>query len=267
MRNIVFILSLLVFVACAKEEFDPKLDSYNKNLLVIEGLITTSPDIQRMQITRTSSYMDGLEIKGVENATVTIICDNSSYAFTHSDKGIYLPPAGFIAEVGKTYKLNVTVDGLSYEAESTVSEPLALDSLSSERDEFEDDCFRVKGWFVDNAAKDEHFLFKYAVNDVMVDTLTKWSIYSDMLTNNVRFENVDLFYGVDANENDKVTVYTFSISKKYYNFIKDAQKNLEEPIPFNPSPGIKINGNISNGALGFFQASAIMQTSTKLKKY
>lgn len=267
MRNILFILSFLALAACEREEFNPKLGGYNKNLLVIEGLITTSPDIQRMQITRTSNYMDGLEIKSVENATVTIVCENSSYEFTHSDKGIYLPPAGFIAEIGKTYKLSAMVDGQNYEAESTVSQPLALDSLSSERDEFEDDCFRVKGWFLDNAAKDEHFLFKYAVNDVMVDTLTKWSTYSDMLTNNVRFENVDLFYGVEANERDKVTVYTFSISKKYYNFINDAQKNLQPPIPFNPSPGIRIKGNISNGALGFFQASAVTQKSARLKKY
>ncbi len=267
MKKYIFIaLPLIIMASCAKEEFNPKLSNQNKNQIVVEGLITNQPNIQRMVITRATDYMNGIEISGVENAVVTVTCENNSYEFSHFQNGNYTPPADFKAEIGKTYQLSIVIDGITYRAESTVAKPLTLDSISTKTDRYDTDCFEIMGWFNDNKEKDEYFLFKYALNNVMIDTLTRWSTYSDFLTNNERLEESCIFNGLEAKEHDYISVYSLSISEQYFNFIQVALKDIEEPAPFSPSAGAKIEGNISNGALGFFQASAVSHKCAILKK-
>ena len=100
----------------------------------------------------------------------------------------------------------------------------------------------------------------------MIDTLDKWSTYSDKLTNGKSFEDIMAFGDVEGSVGDNITVYSYSISKEYHDFISAAENATSEPLPFFPPPGSAITGNITNGAVGFFQASAVRKVSTKLKK-
>ncbi|RPH33301.1 MAG: DUF4249 domain-containing protein [Bacteroidales bacterium] len=250
---------------CQKVEFDPNISEYNKNLLVVEGMISDNPDFQYINLSRTSSYLGNQPIVTINNALVSVSCEGSTYIFNHSGNGVYTPPVGFIGEVGKTYHLSVNHEGAIYEADSRMNQPLILDSINMEKDEFEKKKFKINAWFQDNPAEDEFILFKYAINNTLQDSIDQWEVYLDVLSNNLYIEDASIIYGINANIGDSISLYTFSISKQYCDFLLMAEKNMEEPVPFMPPPGARIKGNISNGALGFFQASAVFRKKTKLK--
>ncbi len=264
--KLIYILSLLLILGCKKEEFNPNIDSRNQNLLSVEGLLSDSPEMQHIKLTRTSAYFATSAPVGVENANVTVTCDNETITYTHTTNGVYVPPAGFAGVVGKTYHLLVVDNGTTYTAQSIMKEPLVLDSLASMRDEYETDKFQIRAWFTDNGTPDEYFIIKYARNGIMHDTLTRWTEYGDLLTNGMYLEDVPLLYMLEGNENDVLTVYTFSASLEYYDFLRIARRNLEEPIPFFPPSGGTITGNISGNAVGFFQASAVRWKDVILKR-
>lgn len=265
MKKILIIAVAATFLfGCKKVEFDPNLSEYNKNLLVVEGLITNNPEFQYVKLTRTASYMDNQPIATVNDATVSVECNGSTYIFTYSGNGIYTPPGGVVSEVGKTYHLSILQGGNVYEANSIMNESLTVDSINVIKDEYINNKYMINAWFQDNPIEDEYFLFKYAINNTVYDSIEQWGRYLDILSNNYYFENVTLVYGVDAKVGDSISLYTFSISKEYFDFLTVAEKNMQEPIPFLPPPGARIKGNISNGALGFFQASSVYIRKSKV---
>lgn len=250
---------------CKKVEFDPNLSEYNKNLLVVEGLITNSSEFQYVKLTRTASYMGNQEIVAVNDASVRVECDGTTYTFMNSGNGKYEAPAGFVGEIGKTYHLMISQGGNLYESSSTMKQPLIIDSINMIKDDYNKKKYMINAWFQDNMDKDEYFLFKYAINNTLQDSIKQWGRYLDILSNNYYFEDVTVTNNVNAIFGDSISLYTFSISKEYFDFLTVAEKNMQEPIPFLPPPGARIKGNVSNGALGFFQASAVFQIKTKLK--
>ena len=266
MRKLTILIAIASLFASCKKEFDLDLNAQNKNLLVVEGLITDQNEPQIIKLSRTVSYLKQEKPQAVENATVMVNVDNQAVPFTQKEPGSYYAPDGFIGQVGKTYNLTITVDGQVYKASSKMNPAQVMDAASTKTHEFNPDYFEIRLSFTDNPDKGDYILFKYARNGQMIDTLDKWTTYNDRLTNGKSFEDILTFGDVEGSVGDDITVYSYSISKEYSDFIGAAEMATMEPMPFFPPPGAAITGNISNGAVGFFQASAIRKISTKLKK-
>ncbi len=266
MRKLTILIAIASLFASCKKEFDLDLNAQNKNLLVVEGMITDQNEPQVIELTRTVSYLKQVKTQAVENATFGVDVDNQVLPFTQKEPGRYFAPDGFIGQVGKTYNLTITVDGQVYKASSKMNPAQVMDAASTKTHEFNADYFEIRLTFTDNPEKGDYILFKYARNGQMIDTLDKWSTYSDKLTNGKSFEDIMAFGDVEGSVGDNITVYSYSISKEYHDFISAAENATSEPLPFFPPPGSAITGNITNGAVGFFQASAVRKVSTKLKK-
>ncbi|HUW08031.1 MAG TPA: DUF4249 domain-containing protein [Williamwhitmania sp.] len=262
--HLVAVATLLLW-GCGKIEFDPGIANQNQNLLVVEGQVTDQPGMQYVKISRTASYMDGTSPTKIDDALVTVTNDGQTVVFTNSAPGYYTPPSDFLGEVGKTYNLNVLVDGKTYEASSTMNQALALDSVGTKDFEFDTKYFEINASFTDNPQKGEYFMFKYSRNGVLNDSIASWSYYDDLIANDLHFTNTRIFANIYGHVGDTVVVYTYSTNKLYNTFIESAQKSLQEPIPFMSQPGGEAVTNVSNGAVGFFLATAVRMKGTLLQ--
>lgn len=267
MRKIYILFAAILAVATScKKDFDLQLDGDNKNFLVVDGMVTDQPEPQVIRLSRTVSYLKPEDPKKVTDAAVTVECEGVVIPFNQTAPGVYVAPPGFVGVVGKTYNLTIKVDGKEYKASSKMSKPLIFDAVSTRRSVFDDKKFDVRAAFTENPEKGDNYLLKYAINGVLCDTVKNWSRFNDIAMNGQTFADVTVFGSVDCKENDQITVYTYSISKEYYEFVNAAEMSLQEPLPFFPPPGATISGNISNGALGFFQAAAARRISTVVRR-
>jgi len=256
------VMFILATVACERIAFDPEIDVLNENLPVVYGVIGDHPDYRSIELSRTAPYMDGTEMEKIDNALVTVSGPDQSFAFAHTGDGRYTAPGDFRPGIDTTYHLTIELEGKTYESRSTMRPPVNMHSLKVNLDRWEDDdagIYEITGWVKDNEPIDERFLFKYAVNGQLHDSVNVWSHYTDQLTNNQWLEDAMLFGNIEAEEGDSIDVFVLSISVEYYNFIQAAEMNRISHNPFTPPGGVPITGNISNGTLGIFQVSAIVQ--------
>ena len=113
-----FILVLLALSAC----IDPYQVEVEKGaqLLTIEGMITSVPQVHRIRLTRSDTYgsiFEGL-VRPVTGATVIVRDDLGNVIFfaqDNEDPGSYNSPANFAAQIGRSYTLQIqTVEGKVY---------------------------------------------------------------------------------------------------------------------------------------------------------
>ncbi len=262
------IIIIIAAIGCERVEFDPKIDNLNKKLPVVYAVIGDHPDFRTIELSRTAPYMDGSEIEKIENATVTVSDPQNNYAFEPAGDGLYEAPENFTPEVGTTYNLKIDLDGEIYEAHSKMTPAINMHSPKVHPDRWEESdagIYEITAWIKDNEMEDECFLFKYAVNGEMYDSVNVWGHYNDELTNNTWLEDTQIFGNIEAEEDDTIDVYVLSISTEYYDFIQAAEKNRISFNPFTPPAGVPITGNISNEALGIFQVTAIEHDSVTVK--
>lgn len=128
--------SIAIFSACEKEiEIDlPRPDPK----IVIEGWIENGQSA-RVIITKSAPYFDPIDSTTlanslVTNATVTVSDGTLSENLTLGFNPEYFPYIMYMGSTlkgvpGKTYSLTVQVDGATYTSETTILEPLQLDSV------------------------------------------------------------------------------------------------------------------------------------------
>ena len=260
MKNIYILISfLIVLTGCRVVEFDPELDNLNENILVVEALITDVSEMQYVKLHRTTAYMSEEEPESVNNAVVDVSDGNQVYPFMNSGNGIYNAPTGFNGEIGKTYRLKISLEGEVYEAESKMLPAFAFDSLEILKDDlFGSEQYVINCVITENLSNPDYVLSIYAQNGVLNDSLANRTLFTVENLNGQTIEGY-LFMGIEGNTGDKITVYTYSVDEEYLQFYNAAAASLMPPNPFMPPPGASVKGNISNGALGFFQISAVWE--------
>lgn len=117
LRRLIYILFLIPF-SC--------IDPYQvevpegEQLLTVEGIISTGPGPHTITLTRSATYGSDFEglIRPVSLATVVVRDNEGNVTFLTEGteaKGTYFTPAGFRAEVGKSYTLQIlTAEGKVY---------------------------------------------------------------------------------------------------------------------------------------------------------
>lgn len=266
----ILIFSALILSACEKsivldlEQIDPKV--------VIEGLVTNNPDFQYVKITRNNGFYDSGAAPSVNNAVV-MVEDNlgNSIQFFHNPNshkdsaGYYVPMSSFSGVVGRTYSLRVALEGTVYEAADRLNPVLTVDSLTSEIDPEEvedpedpedpDRVYVVKFYAKEPQNTVDYYLFTFFRNDTLVLENETDIYFSD---DEILAENID---GVEFpghySLKDTVVVNTFSMSRQGFVFYSDLATLLNSDGGMFSPPPANCRNNLSNGALGFFQVSAV----------
>jgi hypothetical protein len=278
MKNIFFALGLgVVFFSC-DEPIKLDLDQ-TPPTIVIEGLVTNRTGRQSVKVTMTNDFYSPDKNPRVTDAVVTVTDDlGNEYLFEHNPRnvtdsaGIYIPQdKTFVGVIGQKYTLNVEVDGKTYSGSDELVSVIPMDSLNYRLNENEREDPKDFGRFYEvllyaREPQDQtnYYLFKFYRNDSL-----KYYNDTDVYFSDDRFlgENIDgietpIFY----KPGDVARVEAYSISRSGYIFYYDLNSILNNDAGgmFGPVPASPRN-NLSNGALGFFQVSALNSATITLE--
>jgi Domain of unknown function (DUF4249) len=117
----------LICMSCEKViDLDYKSNQSN---IIIEGNITNQPGPYYVKITRSIGLSQTDDYPVINNAIVTIQDDaGNNETLTLLGNGTYITNT-IAGVVNRTYTLTVSVDGSTYSAQSTIPQPVSLDSI------------------------------------------------------------------------------------------------------------------------------------------
>lgn len=246
--------------------------------IVVEGTITNEMKSHLVKLTRTNVAIPDTAAEAVSGAVVTINDGLATYLLQEIDTlpGIYVTGENVQGEIGKTYTLSVQSDGQLYTASSTMQ---PVTPFSSEKE-----IFRAPNR-IENPIPDNFDIFEVQFPKVHygVAKPSKVLYYAvEPVNNTLRSAFHYEFPGVDPQgfllnfqgQNERIFVedgteiyqFKYSMTDEHYEFMRAVyaqtyfKGGLFDRIPAN------VPTNLNNGALGFFEASAVIHRTFAFKK-
>jgi len=256
--------SLLFFgLSACKKEITLPLDM-NQSMLVIDAVITDEMGPYYVKLNRSLAVTDAATFPGVVNAMV-VIKDNFGQIDTlnHTKNGLYLTNK-IKGMYGRTYFLEVLVDGNKYTAQSTMPQKVVLDSLRI-------NTFNINGTirysvipvYEDPISLGNSYRFIQKINDTLDKT---FHVFNDNL-NNGKVNQRPLRGGTDSLEvklNDLVAVEMQCITRETYLYYY----TLNQQSGAGPGGGTTPSNppsNLIGGALGLFSAHTVQKRGINIK--
>lgn len=135
----ILLLSILLFLSSCISQFVPQTNE-DKELLVVEGLITDKPGVNTIKLSKTLPLGKANTSNPVKGCLVTISDDlGNSYVLRESDAGIYVTdPSAFQGSVGRFYTLHINTNAAgnnhNYESYPVEMKPVpGVDSVYFEK--------------------------------------------------------------------------------------------------------------------------------------
>ena len=248
-------IMISVFSSCQKV-IDVDVKNAEKKY-VIEAIVTDEAGLSKVLLTTTKNMSETNVFPGVSGAIVTVT-DNtgSNTIFKETTTGYYLAPS-FTGTAGKTYSLEVKVNGETFTAKSTMPQKINLDTLYiSNEILFGETRKLVNLAYQDPPGKGQCYRYVQYINGKKSKPIfANNDDYSDG-----KYVETKLWYLVDEDENpeeeiksgDTVMLDMLCIDnvvyKYWYSVFQSATGNSQSASPANPVT------NISGGALGYFSA-------------
>jgi len=268
-KKILYIALCALLAAACTEKVNVKLDTtYTR--LVVDGSIGADTGVYRVALTKSADYFFNEPVPRVVNAVVTINDGEKTFNLNETQQGvsgIYETEPDFAGKKGNTYTLHVElaeeIAGNSIvDATSYLPPVTRLDSIGTL---FHPEWGPKGVWTVQLYAQEpenevNYYLFNlYRNGRLMTDTITKKVVSDDQFYNGSYMNGVDVIYL--NNDHDWETIYPgdtiilqmSGITKEYFDFISQVQQSGFN-IPFFTGPPANVQGNISNGGIGFFAA-------------
>jgi hypothetical protein len=269
------IISAVLFISC---EETIKLDTLQApSKIVIEGIVTNADGNQFVKITKSTDFYQSGKTPRVSNATVTVQDDlGSIFPFVHNPKnelnrnGYYYPSVSFKGSIGRTYKLKVIADGQTYEAQDQMTNTMIFDSLTTRVNDDEkkdpkvsDRYYQVLLYGKEPQETKDYYIFKYYRNDSLslYNNSDVYSVDDQGIGANINGVTANIFFSAK----DKVRLEAYSVSRNAFLYYNDLGNLLNNDGGMFSSPPANPRGNISNGAFGVFQASALARMEIVIK--
>ena len=263
-----------------------ELDTDNaKPVIVIYGVLTDIPSYQEIQISSSTGYFDNQPNPRISDAIVSITSeDGTEYTLSKVDTepGLYRTSVLMSGTPGKKYTLAVKTDfdgdgiGETYSAEAKMEQKIDLDSISITATEMMGYEFYSINLFAQDVADKSYYFIRYQVNNSVYNKISKYIVFDDLGVEDQYINGASIGYFPDMKEKDryteedakhltfikpgdKVRLQLCSISKGYYNFLLQCQKEIAGENPFFGGPLSNVVTNLSNGAIGYFGARTISE--------
>lgn len=249
--SVIFLISSCVEVVHLKhDDSDP--------VLIVDGRVTDQPGPYSVKLSTTISFNSSDRSLAVDDAIVTISDDlGNSEELSLTEMGVY-QTSSIQGVIGRTYFLNIEYAGKTYTSQSDL---LPVNDIDTLKYAFQNKtALTDEGYFVslavsvDNPENINYYRWKVYENDSLYNGKEDIVVADDDYTEGEFEFQFDYPFEV----RDTVRIEMASLNKDaldYYNgFIEvlTSDGGLFSPPPVNaPS-------NISNGALGLFQASAVV---------
>ena len=256
-RLVLSFVTLLGFSGCQKvinvdlNEAAPQM--------VIEGLINDAPGPYTVTISKSGSYFNQPVLEVVSGAQV-IINDNSGTTDTLKEliSGVYFTKKTR-GIPGRTYTLKVISGDQEYDGSSTMFSHVSIDSLKLVKNDSQ--RFDFGGDNKNHTNVDIHCFFRdpeeknfYRIKVFKNDTINNenYRLYDDQYTNGQETE----LRVANATPGDAFRVELLSLDQATYGYYRTLGDLLQTNPIFGSTPA-NPNGNLSNGALGYFGACAV----------
>lgn len=275
MKNLYILLLLLLTLSCQKEI---ELDYRDIEPVVsIEGRVTNEQVY--VLITRTRSMNDSVKGRGIGGAVVTISSEDGTEQLVYDVRdGYYRPASGMKGVPGRTYRLDVTLDGHQYAASSTMPRQAPIVSTQFIWQSLLDNGMLMYEMWATDPEPDVRNYYWYRVDRRAKDPKVRqkqgtdayrWSSFDDRGAINARIYrdimcvNEEMMDGQDIEDDqlksilfdgDTITLQLMTIDRamfEYYQSLSVGQRMGANPI-----------SNISGGCLGYFAAGSVSHADT-----
>ena len=219
LRYIILIgLCLFIFSSCEKvinidlNNADPRL--------VVEANITNQPGPYTINLRHSVNYYESNIFPPVTNATVTLSDNAGSSEILHeASDGIY-QSSTISGTPGRTYNLSIFYNGKEYDAVSTMSMPVPIDSVSitvnnSGNGGSVNPGYRIKTYFKDPPGLGNYYRLLISSNDTAAINRGRFKLYSDKLSDG---NEESVSFNTRLVPTDSVTLELESIDKSTYSF-------------------------------------------------
>lgn len=247
--NIFRILPILfvgMFYSCEKV-IDLNLNT-SSSQIVIQGNVYDQPGPYIVKLSRSVGFDRPNAFPAVTGAKVTISDDAGNLEVLSEDStGVYVT-SKLQGTPGRTYTLKVETGGQVYTSSSTMPKAAEIDSLYLDKNVFED-CKQLTFLFKDAAGTKNYYRLIDFINEKKqnaIMTASDLGYDGKTITGTLLYSNEDLMSG------DTFTIWLESIDKGVYDYFRTASSSKGQ----NSSPANPVS-NISNGALGYFNACAV----------
>lgn len=268
MKNLIILISIATISISCQETIVLDLKDY-KERIVIEGQVTNHAGYQYVRVTRTAEfYYEGFTPR-VSNATVLVSDDlGNEFSFNHNpgnqedSVGYYLPDELFIGDVGRTYTLSVKVDEQVYTAKDELFSVSNIDSLSyrvntkeQEEPKEQDKYYECLLFTKEPKDVENYYFFRFYRNDSLKIYGPTDIYFADdkALAESIDGIGSPVFYGVK----DVARIEFYSLSRDGFIYFNDLSNLLNSDGGVFSQPPSNCRTNLTNGALGFFQVSAV----------
>lgn len=272
MKKLLLFLFVFPLLQSCTEVIDFDLNE-EQSRIVIDGAITDEKKQHRISVTRSTSYFFDQLPPGASGAEVSVSGGGEVFVFTESpnEPGVYLSDSTVQGKVGVTYTLTVLIDGESYTAQDELR-PVApidiclafplIDTLFTL-----DTSYWIVMFAQENPGSGDHYMWNFYVNDSLwtpelrqknfanddfvdgANPVDGWPIFD-----NISFDQVQV--------GDKITLEMLSVSEDYFDFAFELFLQTDFRGGFFDGPPANVRSNVSNGALGYFRASAVVRNET-----
>lgn len=229
---------ILIHFSCYRDVIDLDLKDIGSHV-VIEGIITDLSGPYTVKISKPVYFLSAGEFLPISDAEVIITDDSGNSETLQEGSDGYYQTHNLQGLSGKTYSLNVSIEGEEYTAISTMPEAIELDSIEF----ISYGQVSIICYFTDPAGVKNYCRLKVFQNGELAYTYLYQDRYSD--GQQIVVDDIDILF----NRGDHVEIQFLTIDKatfEYFETINDAQVTLV--TLYNPKT------NLSNNALGYFSA-------------
>lgn len=253
-KTIIFntIILSLCFSSCEKV-IDLELNT-SSSQIVIQGNIYDQTGPYTVKIFK-SVYFDESNVYPAVTGAMVVISDNAGNTdtLTETSPGIYITSV-LQGVPGRTYTLTVKTDGQTYTASSAMPDAVEIDAIYMEKSRFGNEE-QITIDFVDPANIDNYYRLIEFINNTQQDQLYATS---DKLSEGKKMSYSFMSQGNDnkLEPGDNITIWLECVDKFAYEYFRTAgREGGQSASPANPT------SNISNGALGYFNACSVRTIS------
>lgn len=273
MKNLsIFLLSAFaVILSSCTKVVDLKLNE-PESKIAVEGMISNQAGGSFVKLAYTKGYLSSDVPENTFDAQVSVRDSEGNLTlFTASDdEGLYLPPAGFVGEVGKTYVLDVQYAGGSLSAESTMPDTVSGSNAHVIKahitDPYLEAGYHLMTTIKKHKTEDSYYKAEVFVNGKKrMTTASAIIVFDDILFEQNEELEVDLAFWEETLGDDEkpqmgdvVTLQLVSINKETFDFLRALSETPMQGGLFGKTPA-NVPSNIEGG-FGWFQASSFAKT-------
>ena len=239
--------------------------------LTVTAIVTDQPGPYEVVLSKTESYFSSNDLfTAVRSAVVTISDDaGNSEILPETVPGTYLTSA-LQGVNGRTYHLKIVAENQTYEADSYLPYPIALDSVISQKvttttHKVSSNSYYLKCMFEDPVGSADYYRVESTV--ASTDTLASvYQIYSDQVTDGQKI--IFPLLRPTFILGDTALVELYHINTSNYDYFKTANnilRNKKGPMAAASAPQANPLTNISGGAMGYFGTFAVSRKRVIIK--